>query len=473
MALGRESLIHGSKLLKPVSSKFGLPLDHVNYITAQLIAIGLSIAFRKLFNRKIAPTWARHLIAIITGVWLTLFCFGPSQTLQLLLVPAVSYLLMTKLPDSIAHHAVLLWSLGYLSAHNIKMIVQRDPEDYVLDFSGPLMIFVQKLSALAYSVHDGRLAAADKNFKEKLVQNRSKFRSKYMVETEPSFLEFFSYIFNFFGVLSGPTCFYNDFIEYMETDLGETTMRTIVGKKLAVAFAFLFGGMFLESHFHFRSLANTEFLENSTWFVKILFINFGMIGMRAGFHFAWTLSDALHNSAGFGYNKESKKWDLVTNVNSVECELATNPQTQIRNWNIQTTYWLRLVVYERSPKKLATFLTFGLSAMWHGFFPGYYLFFSFAHFLTLAHRRLVKKGVTEVASGKFQNVFLKWVFYAFNLVAYHTVFNYGGIGMQLLTLERGLTFYKSVYFAGHFVVAGVLAFPLRRMVDKKDESKSK
>ena len=78
-----------------------------------------------------------------------------------------------------------------------------------------------------------------------------------------------------------------------------------------------------------------------------------------------------------------------------------------------------------------------------------------------------------MASGKFQNVFLKWVFYAFNLVAYHTVFNYGGIGMQLLTLERGLTFYKSVYFAGHFVVAGVLAFPLRRMVDKKEESKSK
>ena len=126
----RDSLIRGSKLLKPVSSKFGLPLDHLNYITAQLIAIGLSIIFRKLFNRKIAPTWARHMIAIITGVWLTLFCFGISQTLQLLLVPTVSYFLMTKLPDSIAHHAVLVWSLGYLSVHNIKMIVQRDPEDY-------------------------------------------------------------------------------------------------------------------------------------------------------------------------------------------------------------------------------------------------------------------------------------------------------------------------------------------------------
>merc|ERR1712119_40098 len=150
--------------------------------------------------------------------------------------------------------------------------------------------------------------------------------------------------------------------------------------------------------------------------------------------------------------------------------MGTNPQLQIRNWNIQTTYWLRLVVYERSPKNLATFLTFGLSAIWHGFFPGYYLFFSFAHFITLAHRRLVRKGVVKKISGKTsQSKIFEWGFYVLTTVAYHSVFNYGGIGMQLLTLERGLQFYKSVYFLGHFIVLFVLAVPFKSMVEKKND----
>merc|ERR1711976_745961 len=166
----------------------------------------------------------------------------------------------------------------------------RDPEDYVLDFSGPLMIFVQKLSALAYSVYDGRLSSAEK---EKL----GKHRARNMVETVPNFLEFFSYIFNFFGVLSGPTCFYNDFIKYMETDLGETTMRGIVGKKLASSFSFLGLGLFLESFWNYRTLANPDFLASSSWLTKLIYINLSMIGMRCSFHFAWGLSDALNNSA--------------------------------------------------------------------------------------------------------------------------------------------------------------------------------
>lgn len=33
-------------------------------------------------------------------------------------------------------------------------------------------------------------------------------------------------------------------------------------------------------------------------------------------------------------------------------------------------------MYERVPKKYGTILTFALSAVWHGFYPGYYLTFA-------------------------------------------------------------------------------------------------
>lgn len=56
--------------------------------------------------------------------------------------------------------------------------------------------------------------------------------------------------------------------------------------------------------------------------------------------------------------------------------MATNLREAINNWNLGTNRWLRMVVYERVPKKYGTFLTFSLSALWHGFYPGYYVTFA-------------------------------------------------------------------------------------------------
>lgn len=57
-------------------------------------------------------------------------------------------------------------------------------------------------------------------------------------------------------------------------------------------------------------------------------------------------------------------------------QLATNIRDAINNWNCGTNRWLRTIVYERVPKQYGTILTFSLSAVWHGFYPGYYLTFA-------------------------------------------------------------------------------------------------
>lgn len=51
-----------------------------------------------------------------------------------------------------------------------------------------------------------------------------------------------------------------------------------------------------------------------------------------------------------------------------------------------TNLWLRLIVYERVPKKYGTLLTFSLSALWHGFYPGYYLTFISGSLIVTAAR---------------------------------------------------------------------------------------
>ena len=44
-------------------------------------------------------------------------------------------------------------------------------------------------------------------------------------------------------------------------------------------------------------------------------------------------------------------------------------------WNKATSNWLRRCVYERVPKSIATAASFFMSAIWHGYYPGYYLTF--------------------------------------------------------------------------------------------------
>lgn len=67
-------------------------------------------------------------------------------------------------------------------------------------------------------------------------------------------------------------------------------------------------------------------------------------------------------------------------------QLATNLRDAINNWNMGTNQWLRMIVYERVPKKYGTFLTFGLSALWHGFYAGYYLTFTSGALVVTAAR---------------------------------------------------------------------------------------
>lgn len=57
----------------------------------------------------------------------------------------------------------------------------------------------------------------------------------------------------------------------------------------------------------------------------------------------------------------------------------------IEHWNKGTNRWLRSIVYERM-KCYRLVLTYTLSAVWHGFYPGYYLTFANGAFFTIVAR---------------------------------------------------------------------------------------
>lgn len=56
-----------------------------------------------------------------------------------------------------------------------------------------------------------------------------------------------------------------------------------------------------------------------------------------------------------------------------------------------TNKWLRMIVYDRVPDMrskdtVRTILTFALSALWHGFYPGYYVTFATGALVVMSAR---------------------------------------------------------------------------------------
>ena len=95
--------------------------------------------------------------------------------------------------------------------------------------------------------------------------------------------------------------------------------------------------------------------------------------VRFKYYFAWQVAEGSAILSGFGYDSKTSGWNNVANMDIVSFEGAQSIRNASRSWNQQTQSWLERYVYTRSGNSLA--LTYFVSALWHGFYPGYYFFF--------------------------------------------------------------------------------------------------
>jgi len=102
---------------------------------------------------------------------------------------------------------------------------------------------------------------------------------------------------------------------------------------------------------------------------------------RYKYYFAWYLSEAGCQATGFGFNgydkKNNMRWDRVNNCEATMVELSPSLPIITNYWNKGANNWLKNYVYLRIPsnKSVMNFGTKLTSALWHGFYPAYYLFF--------------------------------------------------------------------------------------------------
>ncbi|KAK5852508.1 hypothetical protein PBY51_006362 [Eleginops maclovinus] len=433
----------GSSLLQPLSEITSLPLDQVNFVACQLCALLSAFWFRLFLPPSSTSPFTRHVVATVLGLYFALFCFG-WYALHFLLQSGLTYVIMIVTGAQHMHKYCLLVALSYLSLCQITRVYVFDYGMYSADFTGPMMVITQKITSLAFEIHDGMAR------REEHLTPRQKLLA---IRRMPSLLEYFSYNCNFLGILAGPTCSYNDYIAFIEgggrkSEPRATSPNAEVVRKVATSFFCLLVFLSVCKVFPVERNIDDDFLSSTPLYGQVVYLYLSMLTTRPKYYFVWTLADAINNAAGFGFNgygsDGSARWDRISNLRILNIELATSFKVFLDNWNIQTAHWLKRVCYERCPYH-PTAATFILSAMWHGAYPGYYLTFLTGIVITLAARAVRH----NVRPHFLRSPTLKRVYDVITWAATQIAICYTVVPFVLLSVGPSLKFYRSWYFSLH------------------------
>ncbi|KAK9688448.1 Lysophospholipid acyltransferase [Basidiobolus ranarum] len=335
-----------------------------------------------------------------------------------------------------------------------------------MDHSGPQMIMAIKMTSFAWSVYDGT----------KPEENLSEYQKSKAIRQFPSFLEYLGYIFYFgsFGV--GPPIEFADYrqfttLEIFKVDNSErlaipdglpSGLRCLASGIIYLAFT-----VFVSPHYPIQYCLTPEYRAKS-FFYRFSYINIVSLMNRFKYYSVWHMAEGACIVSGLGFNgyKQGKpQWNRVSNVDVIGYEAAQSTKTLLDAWNIGTNRWLKNYVYLRitppgtKPTSMATLATFGVSAFWHGFYPGYYMMFLSASMVSGVAAKMRKTvrpyflqpDMKTPTSGKVVYDLLSWF-------ATQTTINYLTMSFLILSFKESIIIWSANYFIGHVIILSMMAF---------------
>ncbi|XP_041361283.1 lysophospholipid acyltransferase 2-like [Gigantopelta aegis] len=448
----------GSSLLAPVTKYIDLPLYQINYVGSQLFGLVCAVCLRLLLHPvRVGPT-VRHVFTLAVGFIILYLCIG-WQLWHCLLQATGCYILLLVLPSNLVHIAVFVFALGYLLWCNVVRFMTASDEQ-TFDHSFPITVATQKLTSLAFGIADWR------RHQESGLQLKPEQKER-AVKKMPTMLEFYSFIFGFQGVMAGPFCFFTDFIDFIEgrhlqkivtSDDSKNEKRRhnispvgAVGWKLLSSMVLIIIFIYFVPYFPVSVLVDDNFTNSHNFLYKAIYLYICLFGFRVRYYIGWILADAVNNAAGLGFSgfdeRGEAKWDLMTNVKLFKIELATSFKSYMDNWNILTMAWLRHSCYIRAPFQ-PVLLTFILSALWHGVYPGYTIMFITSAIVTIVGRK-IRRNVRPLFQTTTQ---LQYVYAVLTWLGTQLTMAYVVVPFVLLDLTPTLKFYNHVYWFLHVII---------------------
>lgn len=401
----------------------------------------------------------KHLFSFLLGVFLLQFTIG-KQWIHHVITTLVCYAIFLIVPIHHAKKIVPVFIMVYVTLGHFH----RQYMNYLgwdMDFTGSQMVLTMKLYSLAYNLYDGKVLA------EGTADKASKKCAPYAVDKLPGIIEYLGYTFCFANVLAGPAYEYKSYSTACDGSklfdkngkpLGKIpscvypTLKAFFISLLCLVTFVVGNGKFPlldpnDPQVNLPMVLKPEFLTNP-WLKRYLYAWVSLFFVRQKYYFAWKNAEGANNIwyAGFeGFDSEGKplSWENSNNVDIFEFETASNVKSLTAAWNKKTANWLGRYVYIRTGGSLL--LTYGLSAFWHGLYPGYYMFFMSVPILT-ACERLGRKKISPYFSSK------KWSPYGiFSIFCTQFLVEYLVLSFQLLSFEWAYACWKSHYFFGHIV----------------------
>eukprot|EP00009_Paramoeba_aestuarina_P003930 CAMPEP_0201524574 /NCGR_PEP_ID=MMETSP0161_2-20130828/23464_1 /ASSEMBLY_ACC=CAM_ASM_000251 /TAXON_ID=180227 /ORGANISM="Neoparamoeba aestuarina, Strain SoJaBio B1-5/56/2" /LENGTH=413 /DNA_ID=CAMNT_0047924047 /DNA_START=66 /DNA_END=1304 /DNA_ORIENTATION=+ len=316
-----------------------------------------------------APSAIKNLYAMSIGIFMMLWCFR-LDCWVFLLTTSVTYILILALPRKLAMYIGIPFVLtALLVSHLYTMLT--DWGSYVFDFTGPQMVITIKLYSLLVQLNDGA------NYSSDFVQKTSHIKHAAVKEI-PSFLEYWGWLFFYPSVLilSCEFAHYKRFLDNPVYAEKEGRMKMFFGT-FATAFLCIVIGFGIGSAFFPISYIHSDawLTETNFWYrCFYVFCCFGTI--RFQYYFAWKLTECSFILNGYSYDDINGGWSRVCNIKILDFELGQNYVAVSNAWNEAAARWLKYYVYVRVPfKGLEVFCTNIVAAIWHGFYPGFYLAF--------------------------------------------------------------------------------------------------
>ncbi|GMI10421.1 hypothetical protein TrRE_jg8056 [Triparma retinervis] len=406
----------------------------------------------------------KHLFSFLLGAFLLQFVLG-KQWIHQAITAFVSYTCFLLFPAKVNRYLVPLFAISYCIAGH----VHRQYTNYMgwdLDFTGAQMVVTIKLYSMAWNLYDGALIKKGGD-----LPRATQKCSKFAIDGCPDVLEFLGYIFCFSNVLAGPAF---EFKVYQNAANGsllynpDGTAKGKIPSRVKHVLVPLFASVSTLAFFmvvgsklpvmdpddpqknlpipliQYRS--GEHILNRWIYFFVAAGCN------RFKYYFAWKNAEGACNVwfAGFeGFDDKGEaieEWGASENVDIWLCETASNVQMGTKFWNKKTALWLNRYIYTRTSGSLL--ITYFMSAFWHGFYPGYYLFFMSLPMLTACERIGRKKISPRLSTGgRFSP------YGCLTIIVTHTFLAYCSAPFMLLSWEWSIEIWSSFNYAGHIGMA--------------------
>mmetsp|Transcript_161 Transcript_161/g.413 ORF Transcript_161/g.413 Transcript_161/m.413 type:complete len:498 (-) Transcript_161:238-1731(-) len=458
-----------------LSQTTGFAADQLRYTLCLLLAIPTGFLFKALTTDphglkpadKAAAIATRHTVCFAFGTCFMLFAFG-YDIWHAFFSCSVGFLLMKYVPAKHVHIVVTCWAMGYMScSHIYRMIVAY--ASWEVDFTTPQLLITQKLMNIAFALHDSSRPPS----------TLSEEQGKRVIPKPLTLSEFFGYMFCMHTLLAGPSCDYNDYITWIDgSKLHGRKDSPLVAVLLRIAAAVYCVVMFIGvgAYFPVSVLGDREWLYAQPMWWVLFFDQAALALARHRYYFAWTLSDAACVAAGLGFNglddSGKARWDGVLNIKYLDVEMATNFRSAMTGWNIAVSNWLRRCVYERVPSAYRTTASFTMSALWHGFYPGYYMTFCSAA-LWNETARLMRRHIRPyvIPDAKAEKSVKAYAYHVGSTFITIISLNYLGTPFQVQSLYLSTALWGYWLYLPHAITIGLyfavpVLFPMKREAKK-------